>query len=184
MKQKQLKILLFVFLISQVAFYSFAPLYALFAIDIDSLSPSRISYIWSGYSLLTAIFILIMGFLENKEKKGKMISIGYALFGLGSLLLLNVDTELDLIIALSVSALAAGITFPAYKTMFAKRESRGRESEQWAWLDASNMFAAAIGAAIGGLIIGYYGFDKLFIAMASLQLLAAIISFKYFYNTP
>ena len=112
-----------------------------------------------------------------------MITIGYFLFAVGSLLLVRVTSELGLVIALSVNALAAGITFPAYKTMFAKRESKGKESEQWAWLDASNMFAAAIGAALGGLIIGYFGFRELFISMAVLQLFAAVIVSRSFYYT-
>jgi MFS family permease len=82
---------------------------------------------------------------------------------------------------LALNALGSGITLPAYKTMFAKNESRGRESEQWSWLDAGNMFAAAIGAGIGGLIIGVYGFRGLFITMATIQILAALVAYKVFY---
>lgn len=181
MKQKQLKFLLLVFLLSQIAFYSFAPLYALFASGLG-LSASKIGYIWSGYSLLTAIFILLMGALENKSKKGKAICFGYLLFTVGSLSLVFVQSEVALMVALAINALAGGVTFPAYKTMFAQRESKGRESEQWAWLDASNMFAASIGAGVGGLIIGIRDFRTLFITMACLQFIAALIAIKYFYT--
>lgn len=181
MKQKQFKILLLVFLLSQVAFYSFAPLYALYATDLG-LTASKIGFIWSGYSLLTAFLILLIGQLENKKKKGKMISIGYFVYALGSISFLYVNDDFMLMVALAINALAAGITFPAYKTMFARRESKGRESEQWAWLDASNMFAASIGAGLGGLIIGYLGFNGLFITMAAIQLTASVVSFKHFYS--
>ena len=65
--------------------------------------------------------------------------------------------------------------------MFAKSEAKGKESEQWSWLNAGNMFAAAVGAGIGGLIIGTFGFHGLFIAMAVIQILAAFVAYKAFF---
>lgn len=181
MKQKQLKYLLFVNLFSLAGFYTFAPLYALFAHNFG-IVPKQIGFIWSGYSLLTAVCILIMGKIENKMKKGRMISIGYCIYALGALSFLLVHSEKALIMALAFNALGAGVTLPAYKTMFAKSEAKGKESEQWSWLDAGNMFAAAIGAGIGGLIIGVFGFKGLFITMATIQTIAALIAYKIFYH--
>lgn len=180
MEQKRLKFLLIVYLLTQIAFYSFAPLYALFARGLG-LGVKNISFIWSGYSLLAACFILLMGRIENKRRKGKMLVVGYLLYSLGSISLLYVHQKDTLFLALSVNALGSGVAFPAYKTMFAKRESRGKESEQWAWLDAGNMFAAAMGAAIGGLIIGSFGFQGLFLSMAIIDFVAAVVAYKYFY---
>jgi len=180
MKQKRLKYLLFVNLFSLTGFYTFAPLYALFAHSFK-LDAKTISLIWSGYSLLTAFFILLMGKFENKMKKGRLVVLGYFIYSIGALSFLAVHREKSLMIVLAINALGAGITLPAYKTMFAKNESRGRESEQWSWLDAGNMFAASIGAGIGGLIVGIYGFRGLFITMASIQFLAALVAYKVFY---
>jgi DHA2 family metal-tetracycline-proton antiporter-like MFS transporter len=181
MKQKQLKFLLFVNLFSLAGFYTFAPLYALFAHSFG-LNPKTISFIWSGYSLVTALFILLMGKIENKMKKGRMVVLGYCIYAIGALSFLAVHNERSLIIVLIFNALGAGITLPAYKTMFARSEARGRESEQWSWLDAGNMFAAALGAGIGGLIIGAFGFHGLFITMATIQTIAAFIAYKAFYR--
>ncbi len=180
MKQKRLKYLLFVNLFSLAGFYTFAPLYALFARGFG-LDPKTISLIWGGYSLVTAVFILLMGRLENNMKKGRVVVLGYFLYAFGALSFLTVHSEKSLIIVLIINALGAGVTLPAYKTMFAKSESRGKESEQWSWLDAGNMFAAAIGAGIGGLIIGAFGFRGLFITMASIQTIAAFVAYKAFY---
>lgn len=177
LKRRQLKFLLFVFLLSQIAFYSFAPLYAIFATNLG-LDLKSISFIWSGYSLLTAIFILLMGKLENSQKKGRMIVLGFSLFTLSSIVLAIADSKELLMIALSVNALAGGITFPAYKTMFAKSETKGKESEQWAWLDAGNMLSSAVGAGIGGLIVVSYSFQGLFMCMAAMQLLAAVVAHR------
>ena len=180
MKQKQLKFLLFVNLFSLAGYYTFAPLYALFAHSFG-LSPKTISLIWGGYSLVTALFILLMGKLENKMKKGRMVVLGYFIYAFGALSFLMVNNEKSLIIVLMLNALGAGVTLPAYKTMFAKSEIKGKESEQWSWLDAGNMFAAAIGAGVGGLIIGAFGFHGLFITMASIQIVAAFVAYKVLY---
>jgi len=180
-KQKLLKYLLFVYLASQVGYYTFAPLYSLFAHNLD-LPAKTISFIWSGYSLLAAFFILLMGKLENKKKKGKMIVFGYLIYAVGALSFILVNSERSLIIVLAINAFGAGITLPAYKTMFAKSETRGKESQEWSWLDAGNMFASALGAGIGGLIIGAFGFRGLFITMALIQTSAAFVAYKIFYN--
>jgi MFS family permease len=169
-----------VYLLSQIAFYSFAPLYAIFAADLH-LSLKSISFIWSGYSLLTAAFILLMGKLENNKHKGQMLVVGYSIYCCGSLSFLLVHNAHMLLVALCISALAAGVTFPAYKTMFANSQSVGKESEQWAWLDAGNMFAAAAGAGIGGLIVSSFGFTGLFLGIATMQLFAAFVAHRQFY---
>lgn len=182
-KQRSLKYLLFVNLFSLVGYYTFTPLYALFAHGF-SITPRTISLIWGGYSLLTALFILLFGKYENRRRKGRLVVLGYFVYACGALLFLSVHDEKSLIIVLACNALGAGITLPALKTLFAKSESRGKESEQWSWLDAGNMFAAAIGGALGGLIIGTFGFRGIFVTMASIQLVAAIVAYRALYTLP
>jgi DHA1 family bicyclomycin/chloramphenicol resistance-like MFS transporter len=180
-KQKLIKYLLFVYLASQVGYYIFAPLYAIFARNFG-LTPKSISFIWGFYSLSAAIFILIFGKIENRMMKGKMIVFGYITLAIASISLLFVHNPKSLIIVLLISALGTGIAMPAYKTMYAKNEKRGMESQQWSWLDAGNMFAGALGAGIGGLIVGAYGFRGLFITMAIIQLSAAIVAYRILYK--
>ncbi len=107
-----------------------------------------------------------------------MVVLGYFIYAIGAISFLFVHNEKSLIVVLLLNALGAGVTLPAYKTLFAKNEVRGRESEQWSWLDAGNMFAAAIGAGIGGIIIGSFGFKGIFVTMAAIQLVAALIAHK------
>lgn len=180
-KQKSIKYLLFVNLFSFVGYYTFTPLYALFAHSF-SLSPKDISLIWGGYSLLTACFILLFGIYENRKKKGRLVVIGYFIYACGALLFLSVHSQRSLELVLAINALGAGVTLPAYKTLFAKNESKGKESEQWSWLDAGNMFAAALGGIIGGFIIGAFGFKGIFITMAIIQVIAAIVAYKALYK--
>ena len=173
--------MLFVNLFSLGGYYTFAPLYALFAHGF-AISPKGISLIWGGYSLLTACFILLFGKYENRKKKGKLVVTGYFIYACGALLFLLVHDETSLELVLAFNALGAGVTLPAYKTLFAKNESQGKESEQWSWLDAGTMFAAAAGGALGGLLIGAFGFHGIFIAMASIQLIAAVVAYRVLYT--
>ncbi len=183
MKQTQLNLnyLLFVNFFSLIGFYTFAPLYALFANSLD-IRPDHISYIWSAYSLILAVSILLFGKYENNKSKGKMLVLGYFGCAVGSTLLLFVQDQSSLIWVLALNAIASGMTLPAYKTLFAKNESRGKESEQWSWLDAGTTFSIAIGSGLGGLIISLYGFQGIFIAMAGIQVIAAVIAYKVIYN--
>ncbi len=177
MIKPKLKILLSVYLFSQIGFYIFAPLYALFAQGLD-MEPKDIALLWSYYSLTMAVFILIFGKLENKRKKEKFLAFGMLLFPIADLLFLGVHTQLALAGVLTINALGGGITIPAIKTLFAKNENRGRESEEWSWMDSGNMFSSAIGAGIGGLILSLDGFRGLFLTMAAVQFLAFVLALK------
>ncbi len=176
-KLKKIKFLLYIYIFSQVGFYIFAPLYALFAKSID-ISPRYIGFIWSAYSMLSAIFILLFGKFENHRRKEKYVKLGIYIYPIADLLFLMVHSPTGLVLVLGFNALGAGITFPALKTMFARNQKKGRESEEWSWMDSSNMFAGATGAAIGGVVIGFYGFKGLFITMAIIQFVAAIMAHR------
>lgn len=180
-KQKSLRYLLFVNLFSLAGFYTFAPLYALYAHTFN-ISPKNISLIWGGYSLLMACFILFFGKFENRKSKGRLVVMGYFIYAIGALLFLTVHDQKSLELVLAFNALGSGITLPAYKTLFAKNEIKGRESQQWSWLDAGGMFAVAAGGALGGFIVGTFGFHGIFIAMASIQTLAAVIAYRVLYT--
>src|SRR5689334_4605532 len=98
-KNKNLKYLLFVNLFSLVGFYVYAPLYALFATSL-SIAPKEVSFIWSGYSFLTALSVLLFGKLENGKSKGKLLVMGYFGCAVGASLLLLVHTQTSLIVVL------------------------------------------------------------------------------------
>lgn len=130
---------------------------------------------------MTACLILLFGKYENRKKKGKPLVVGFFIYACGALLFLTVHSKLSLELVLAFNSLGSGVALPAYKTLFAKNESRGKESEQWSWLEAGNMFATAAGGALGGIIIGTFGFRGIFITMASIQFVAAIVAYRMLY---
>lgn len=179
MHLSKVKTLLFINLISLTGFQVFAPLYALFASEVGA-TPAQVGAIWSYYSLIMATLIFIFGKFENTRPKEWFLVVGYFVFAIGAFSFLLVDSITSLVLVLSFNAIGGGLSMPAYKTIFAKSEDLGRESEEWAWLDSSTMFAAAGGSAIGGAIIGLFGFSGLFITMGSIQMVAAVIGLVYF----
>ncbi len=177
--KSRLKFLLGIYLLSQVSFYVFSPLYALFGKSLN-MTPKSIGFIWGTYTLASAFFILVFGKFENKKKKEGFIKLGMLIYVASDLLFLFVHNPESLLLVLLLAAVGSGVTFPSIKTLFARNENKGRESEEWSWMDSGNMLAASIGAFIGGTIISLYSFKGLFIAMAVIQALAFLLSSQAF----
>lgn len=178
MRNPKIRTLLIVNLVSLVGFQVFVPVYALFASDIGA-TPAQTGLIWSLFSFITAIAIFVLGKQQNNFNKEKVLILGYFLYSLGSFSFLLANSITSLILILSFNALISGLVFPAYKTVFGKSEDRGRESEEWAWFDSSTMLANAVGAGLGGVVIGVFGFIGLFITMGVIQFIAALVAWRY-----
>lgn len=176
-KHKKLKIIILANLISFIGYQFFVPFYALFAKDIGADIRS-IGFIWSFYSILTAITMLIFGRLENNYSKEKIVVYGFFVYSIGAFAFLLVNNITMLMLVLAFNALISGITIPAYKTLFTKLQDKGRESEEWSWLEASNMIAISVGSAIGGIVLAIFGFNGLFIIMGTIQFVAGVIMYK------
>lgn len=176
-KHKKLKIIILANLISFIGYQFFVPFYALFAKDIGADIRS-IGFIWSFYSILTAITMLIFGKLENNYSKEKIVVYGFFVYSIGAFAFLLVNNITMLMLVLAFNALISGITIPAYKTLFTKLQDKGRESEEWSWLEASNMIAISVGSAIGGIVLAIFGFNGLFIIMGTIQFVAGVIMYK------
>ncbi len=176
MKTKKLKLLIFVNIISFIGYQLFAPFYSLYAYSIG-ISASMTGLLWAYYSMLTMVFLLVFGRYENHLNKDKLVVVGFFMYSIGAYLFLFTHSLASLVLVFAFNALATGITLPAYKTIFAKLQEHGRESEEWSWLDAGNMIAISIGSAIGGVAIGLFGFKGIFIVMGTVQLFAACIAY-------
>ena len=176
-KHKKLKAIILANLISFIGYQFFVPFYALFAKDIGA-DIRTIGFICSFYSILTAITMLVFGKIENKYGKEKIVIYGFFMYSIGAFAFLLVDNIASLMLVLAFNALLSGITIPAYKTLFTHLQDKGRESEEWSWLEASSMVAISVGSAIGGIVLAVFGFNGLFIIMGTIQFLAGIIMYK------
>ena len=172
-KQKILKRLVLADIVIVGSYQLFSPFYALFAEQLGA-SIKQTGLIWAVSSLTTAFALLFFGKLENNFNKKKIVVYGFFAYSLGAFAFLLVNNLAMLIAVLMFNSLVSGFTLPAYKTIFTKLQDHGKETEEWSWLDAGNMIAMSIGAAIGGFVLSTFGFNGIFILIGTLQALAAL----------
>lgn len=149
------------------------PIYALF---VDELGGSLLdASIAGGLFALTAGFVsLISGRLSDRIRHSEsVIILGYSLIGFGFLLYLFVDSIKLLFLAQVVIGLGEAIYSPAFDKLFSAHLDKGLSGTEWGAWETMNYFTYAFGALIGGLIVSRFGFQTIFVLMASLCYLSA-----------
>jgi MFS transporter, DHA1 family, multidrug resistance protein len=180
----RVKILIVANLINIFGFSIFAPLYMLFGLGITQ-SLSVISNSWGMYVAVTGVCIIIWGKIEDSFSRKQLIYtvvIGYLLMAIGSLAFLLVSDMLVMYVVLAINAIGSGITSPAWKTLFAKTEDKGKEASEWSYFEGGSKLLAALGVIVGGLLLEYFGFKFIFVVMFMFQLAAVIISLRLIHN--
>jgi MFS family permease len=176
MVNKKIKILLAAQFVNNFAFAFFTPVFALFVGKINS-DPAMAGIAWSVNMFVLASLILVFGRYENKLKHHeKMVVLGYLLMAVGALSYLLVDNIWQLFAVQAFNAIGLAMSMPAFRTLFTKGEDKGMITIEWSMTDASMRYAIALGAAAGGLILKYAGFDTLFVLMSIFELLSAGIA--------
>lgn len=156
------------------------PIYALFVEDIggDLLD---VSIIATGFSLVAGITTIIVGKLSDKLKESELIIVfGYALMGVGFLLYLFVNSVIDLLFVGMLIGFAEAIYAPAFDATYTRHMTKHQAGNVWGAWEAMSYFTSALGALIGGVLVTYYGFGPLFIAMGLLCIGSAL----YIYLLP
>ena len=126
-----------------------------------------------------ALMIILFGKYEDRIKnKEKLVVIGYFLMAAGAASYLLVSSIGELFAVQLFNAIGVGLLTPAWRTAYAKSEDKGRETEEWAFMEGGNRFFIATGAVIGGFILKYYSFKAIFVVMAVLQLGAALVAMR------
>ena len=107
-----------------------------------------------------------------------IVVIGYFLMAAGAAAYLLVSSIGELFAVQLFNAIGVGLVTPAWRTTYAKAEDRGKETEEWAFMEGGNRFFIATGAILGGFILKYYSFKAIFVVMAILQLGAALVAMQ------
>jgi len=156
----------------------FTPLFALFVADINA-GPEMVGIAWAVNMYAAALMIIVFGKYEDHIKnKEKLVVVGYFLMAAGAASYLLVSSLGELFAVQLFNAIGVGILTPAWRTVYAKSEDRGKETEEWAFMEGGNRFFIATGAIIGGFILKYYSFKVIFVVMAVLQLIAAFVAMQ------
>ncbi|OGL25592.1 hypothetical protein A3E49_02240 [Candidatus Saccharibacteria bacterium RIFCSPHIGHO2_12_FULL_49_19] len=160
------------------AFAFFTPLFALFVTDLNP-NPEFVGIAWGVAMYTAALMMLVFGRYEDRIKnKEKLIVAGYFLMAAGALSYLLVSDIKELFAVQLFNAIGLGMLTPAWRTVYANAEDRGKETKEWAFMEGGDRFFIATGAIIGGFILKYYSFKAIFVVMALLQLVAGLVALR------
>ncbi len=145
-------------------------------VDLDA-SAAELQWMVDSYVLVFAGLLLTMGTLGDRFGRGKAMSIGLVVFGLGSLAAAFTSTPVGLISARGVMGIGGALIMPATLSILTDvfpREERGRAIGIWA---AVSGIGIGIGPVIGGLLLEYFWWGSVFLVNVPVVIAALIAGY-------
>lgn len=154
------------------------PIYALFVEKVggDLMDASIAGGI---FALVAGLTTLISGKYSDKVKENELIIVlGYLIMGTGFLLYFWANSVIFLFVVQAIIGLGEAIYSPAFDAVYSKHLDGQRFGVQWGAWESMNYFMTAIGAVVGGGLVTLFGFQTLFIIMATLCFGSALYIFS------
>ena len=143
-----------------------------------SLRPSGATLLWivDGYGLLLAAFLVPMGVLGDRIGRRRLLLIGAAVFGLGSVVAASADSAGTLVITRSLLGIAAATLAPStlslISTLFPEERQRTFAIAVWG---AALSTGGALGPVVGGLLLARFWWGAVFwLAVPIMAVLLAV----------
>src|SRR6516164_7429140 len=137
---------------------------------------TQLQWVVDAYNLVFAALLLTFGSLSDRFGRKGMLLAGLAVVGTASLAGGFTTTAGQLIAARAVMGLGAAMTFPAtlslISNVFTERKERARAIGLWG---AVAGVAIAMGPIVGGWLLEQYSWASIFIAMAPVAAVAAVL---------
>lgn len=154
------------------------PIYALFVEEIggDLLDAS---YAFGVFALVAGLTTLISGKYADKLKENELIVVlGYGIMGMGFLGYTLVNSIWTLLVIQVIIGLGEAIYAPAFDSIYSKHLDGHKSGREWGAWEAINYFTTAFGAVVGGLLVTFFGFNVIFVAMGLFCFASAIYIFR------
>ncbi|HTU74550.1 MAG TPA: MFS transporter [Trebonia sp.] len=137
---------------------------------------TQLQWVVDAYNLVFAALLLTFGSLSDRYGRKGMLLAGLAVVGAASLAGGFTTSAAQLIAARAVMGLGAAMTFPAtlslISTVFTERRERARAIGLWGAIAG---VAIALGPIVGGWLLQHFSWGSIFIAMAPVAALAAVV---------
>jgi len=137
---------------------------------------TQLQWVVDAYNLVFAALLLTFGSLSDRFGRKGMLLAGLAVVGTASLAGGFTTSPDQLIAARAVMGLGAAMTFPAtlslISNVFTERRERARAIGLWG---AVGGVAIAMGPIVGGWLLEHFSWASIFIAMAPVAAVAAIL---------
>ena len=169
-----LKILLVTNGIILLAGAMLGPIYALF---VEKIGGNILDAGITGavFALTAGITTIISGRYADKIKENELIIVfGYFLLGIGFFLYSKVNSVGTLLLVPVLIGFGEAIYAPAFDSVYTKHIKKGTAGKLWGLWEGMDYFVTAGGAVAGGFIVFKFGFNALFLIMASISILSAL----------
>lgn len=181
---KKAKILLYSGNICNLGEGMLGPLFAVYAEKIGG-NVLDISWAWAAYLMVSGLLVMAVGKISDKKaRKKKLLFAGTLINTLFTLGYLFVRTPMDLVLVSAGLGLGNALTAPTWTALFSKYENQESRGESWGTAIGQAELISGVAVVMGGIIVGKFSFETLFIIMATLQLAGAAILLKLFERKP
>ncbi|MFE9016610.1 MFS transporter [Streptomyces cyaneofuscatus] len=142
----------------------------------EDLRPSATGLLWivDAYPLVCASLLILFGTLGDRIGRRRVLLIGYALFGVASLLAATADTPAVLIAARALLGVGGAMIMPAtlsiLRQVFPDRRERALAIGVWTAVAA---VGAATGPVVGGFLVEHFWWGSVF--LINIPLMAVIL---------
>ncbi|WP_367608341.1 MFS transporter [Legionella sp. W05-934-2] len=156
------------------------PLFGVFCERFNS-SPLDISWVWALYLISVGVVVIVLGFLSDYLQKEKLLIFGYAMQTCLTFCYLLVESKTHLAILQIALGVSGGLSTTTWYALYSRYEDTSREGLTWGLANGLSSIYTGVALLIGGLIISYGSFEKLFFTMGLAQLGATIYVSRLIY---
>ncbi|HET7099431.1 MAG TPA: MFS transporter [Patescibacteria group bacterium] len=158
----------------------FGPLYAIYVQGFDNKIVT-VSLSWAVFMISSTLFMYFVAKYGDKIKeKEYLLAGGFLVRSIAWLGYLFVTNITGLIIVQIILGLGEALGTPAWNAIFAKHLDGHKEIMDYSNWNIINNLLVALSTVLGGVLVTYFGFSVLFLAMSML----ALVSFVGVLMTP
>jgi len=142
------------------------------------VSISLVQWVIIAYTLVLTVFLPFWGKIGDIVPKNKLYSLGFVLFGLGSLLNTTAQNLPFLLLYRSIEALGASIIISNASSIIASL-FKGKDRGKALGLNGCAIaLGGLLGPSLGGFLIQAFNWHAIFVPSVPLALLGAYFSYK------
>ena len=138
-------------------------------------TPAALSWVVNAYSIVVAALLLLSGWLADRYGRKRVFRAGLALFALGSVAA-GASTSIGMLIAArALQAVGGSMQYPAGLALLLDAFPRSRHQTAIGTWGAVGGLAAAVGPALGAVLIEAFGWRAVFYVNVPVALAALVI---------
>ena len=142
---------------------------------LSGTTPAALSWVVNAYSIVVAALLLVSGWLADRYGRRRVFRTGLALFALGSVAAGASTSIAMLIAARTLQAIGGSMQYPAGLALLLDAFPRSRHQTAIGSWGATGGLAAAVGPALGAVLIEAFGWRAVFYINVPVALTALVI---------